>query len=146
MLPLLLVGCAACGEPANVPSTAAPPPIVVDFAKYSAFYLWPCMASNGGQSAACDGIVRRYLATIADAPTCDAHASSCVRRPVGSGGPGGALLCNCTTAVYAGNTQAVDSVLTEFYAGGCNLLCCACPTLPPAAFDAPSSLPEGAGR
>jgi hypothetical protein len=137
LLALLLVAGVACGPPvAQAPDTARLPP--VDFSQYGTYYLWPCAANNPPQPSVCEGIVRKYISALAETPGCDPHGGSCIRRPVGASSPGATMLCNCTTAVYAGSTQAADSVLTDFYASGCSLMCCACPAQPPASY-APSS-------
>ena len=135
MLALLLVGSAGCGPPTESGGNYQPP---VDFTQYGAYDLWPCVPNNPPQPTACGGLVRKYVAAIAETPACDPHLGSCIRRPLGGNGPGDAMLCNCTTAVYPGSTQAADSVLSDFYAAGCAVMCCACPAPPPAAYGSPS--------
>lgn len=129
MVGLLLMACAACGGSAGYTSQAVSGG--VDFTRYGAFELWPCGPNAAPQPTSCDGIVRQYVAALAGAQVCDPHADSCVRRPVGGLGPGDAIVCNCTTSVKVASTGAADAVLTNFYATGCIILCCPCPSPPP---------------
>ena len=129
MVALLLIACGGCGGSAD--STGSPASVPVDFTRYGAYYLWPCGPNRPTQPAPCDGLVRKYVAALADAPICDPHADSCVRRPVGGFGPGDAIVCNCTMSVSARSTQTADAVLTDFYAAGCTVMCCPCPSPPP---------------
>jgi len=131
MIALALIGWAGCGGAPGTNSATPTPPSTVDFAQYAAYSLWPCGPNGIAQPASCDGLVRRYVAALANVQVCDPHADSCVRRPVGGHGPGDAFLCNCTMSVGAANTQPADGVLTDFYAIGCTIMCCPCPAPPP---------------
>jgi hypothetical protein len=130
MVALVLIGCAACGgELASNSTGSSSTP--VDFTRYGAYALWPCGPNSPTQSPGCDNLVRRYVSALADTPSCDLHGDSCVRRPIAGFGAADAILCNCTRAVNVGTTQAADSVLTDFYAAGCTIMCCPCPAPPP---------------
>jgi hypothetical protein len=131
MLALLLMGLAGCGGSLGSSSGIPDDPPAVDFARYNTYNLWPCGPNGLSQPGSCDGLVRKYVAALADDRICDSHVDSCVRRPIGGPGPGDAILCNCTMSVNAGSTQTADAVLTDFYAAGCTIMCCSCLSPPP---------------
>jgi len=126
---LLLMGCAGCGGSAGPGSPDVP--VGVDFTRYGSFNLWPCGPNGATQPASCDNLARKYETALAGTQLCNAQVDSCTRRPVGGLAPGAAFLCNCTTAVKVASTKAADAVLTDFYAAGCIIMCCPCPSPPP---------------
>ena len=128
MVALLLIACGGCGGSAH---STDPAVSSVDFTRFGAYKLWPCGPNSPTQPAPCDGLARKYVATLANIPICDPLADSCVRRPIGGFGPGDAIVCNCTMSVNTRSTQAADAVLTDFYAAGCTVMCCPCPSPPP---------------
>jgi len=112
---VVLVACGDRPEPGAGEATSAQSAVPPDSRS-----AWPCGGGLGAAPAKCDALAREYIAAMTDAQQCDAAASCAPRRPVGGyDTSGNAFLCNCTSAVNAGRTEAVDRVLAEFEAQGC---------------------------
>ena len=125
--PVVLTLCLACGPGSSRQTAGTTAPATTDDG-----YLWPCTQIRTG--ADCNTLGQKYIDAMQQATKCSAGDSCAARRPVGGYGPSEVIVCNCTVAVNAARTTAVDQALAAFEAQGCGVGCCPCPAGLPSGY------------